>query len=121
VITLLRKEGVRQEDIFLDPLVRPIAVDQKARELFLESLEKIKKNFPRVKTVAGISNISFGLPRRKLLNRTFLILALKAGLDAAIVDPLDKEIMAAVSAAEALLGKDSSLKGYLKSIRNGKW
>jgi len=121
LVTLLRKEGVGLEDIFLDPLVRPVAVDHKAGELFLESLEKIKKNFPRVKTVAGISNISFGLPRRKLLNRTFLILALKAGLDAAIVDPLDKEIMAAVSAAEALLGKDPSLKGYLKSIRNGKW
>jgi 5-methyltetrahydrofolate--homocysteine methyltransferase len=120
LVSLLRKEKVSLEDIFLDPLVRPVAVDQKAGELFLESLKKIKKNFPRVKTVAGISNISFGLPRRKLLNRTFLVLSLKAGLDAAILDPLDKEIMAASSAAEALLGKDPSLKNYLKFIRSGK-
>ena len=120
MVSLLEKEGLRQEDIFLDPLVRPVGADQKAGELFLESLEKIKKNFPQVRTVAGISNISFGLPRRKLLNRTFLVLALRSGLDAAILDPLDKEIIAALSAAEAFLGKDPSLKNYLKFIRSGK-
>lgn len=118
MVSVLDKEGVKPEDIFIDPLVRPVGVDQKAGELFLESLEKIKKSFPQVKTIAGISNVSFGLPRRKLLNRNFLVLALKAGLDAAILDPFDREIMAALSAAEALIGKDPSLKNYLRFIRS---
>ena len=121
IVTLLDKEGVNHEDIFLDSLVRPIGIDQKAGELFLESLEKIKKNLPSVNTIGGVSNVSFGLPRRKLLNRAFLVLSLQRGLDAAILDPLDKEILAALRSAEALLGKDPALKNYLTFIRSGNW
>jgi 5-methyltetrahydrofolate--homocysteine methyltransferase len=117
MVDLLDKEGVKGEDIFIDPLVRPIGVDQKAGKLFLETLEKIKKNLPSVNTIAGVSNVSFGLPRRKSLNRAFLVLAIQRGLDAAILDPLDKEILAAVRSSEALLGKDLSLKKYLNFIR----
>jgi cobalamin-dependent methionine synthase I len=118
MVNLLDKEAVNHKNIFIDPLVRPIGVDQKAGKLFLEALEKIKKNLPSVKTIAGVSNVSFGLPRRKLLNRAFLVLALQRGLDAAIIDPLDREILAAVRSAEALLGKDPSLKDYLTFIRS---
>ncbi len=120
IVNLLDKEGVNHKDIFIDPLVRPIGVDQKAGELFLETLEKIKKNLPSVNTIAGVSNVSFGLPRRKSLNRAFLVLALQRGLDAAILDPLDREILAAIHSAEALLGKDPSLKDYLAFIRSSK-
>jgi 5-methyltetrahydrofolate--homocysteine methyltransferase len=120
MVNLLDKEGVDHKDIFIDPLVRPIGVDQKAGELFLEALEKVKKNLPSVNTIAGVSNVSFGLPRRKSLNRAFLVLALRRGLDAAILDPLDREILAAMRSAEALLGKDPSLKDYLTFIRSSK-
>lgn len=120
MVNLLDKEGVEHKDIFIDPLVRPIGVDQRAGELFLEALEKIKKNLPSVNTIAGVSNVSFGLPRRKSLNRAFLVLALQKGLDAAILDPLDKEILTALYSAEALLGKDPSLKDYLAFIRSNK-
>lgn len=117
MVDLLDREGIPPQDIFLDPLVRPVGVDHNAGKLFLGALETIKKNLPDVKTIAGISNVSFGLPRRKLLNRDFLLLALQSGLDAAILDPLDKEILAAVASAQALLGKDPSLKHYLSFIR----
>lgn len=120
MVELLNKEGVKPEDIFIDPLVRPVSIDQGAVNLFLESLEKIKKNLPGVKTIAGLSNVSFGLPQRRLLNRTFLTLAISKGLDAAIVDPLDREIFPAVHSAQALLGKDPSLKKYLAFIRGKK-
>jgi len=99
------------------PLVRPLSTDDQAGLLFLESLQKIKKSLPEVKTIAGLSNISFGLPKRKLMNRAFLVLALKYGLDAAILDPLDKKLLASLSAAQALLGKDPSLKNYLSHFR----
>jgi 5-methyltetrahydrofolate--homocysteine methyltransferase len=120
MVDLLEKEGLRAEDIFIDPLVRPIGVDQNAAGLFLESLEKIKRKLPDVKTIAGISNVSFGLPKRSLLNRTFLTLALSKGLDAAILDPLDKKIFPTIRSTQALLGKDPSLKNYLAYIRENK-
>lgn len=117
MISLLYKEGISVEDIFIDPLVRPVGADLKGGKLFLETLEKIKKNLPEVKTIAGISNVSFGLPRRRLLNRIFLTLAIQKGLDAAILDPLDKEIIASFYSAQALLGKESAMKNYLGYIR----
>jgi cobalamin-dependent methionine synthase I len=117
MIDLLVKEGINIKDVFIDPLVRPLSVNNEAGILFLESLQKIKKSLPEVKTIAGLSNISFGLPKRKLMNRAFLVLALKYGLDAAILDPLDKKLLASLSAAQALLGKDPSLKNYLSHFR----
>jgi len=117
LVERLEKAGVKQDDIFVDPLVQPIGVDHNAVNLFLDSLEKIKKNLPGVKTIAGISNVSFGLPQRKLVNRTLIILSLQKGLDAAIVDPLDKEIHSAIFSAQALLGRDLSLKNYLSFVR----
>jgi cobalamin-dependent methionine synthase I len=118
MVDVLAKVGTKPEDIFIDPLVRPIGVDQDAGRLFLDSLEKIKAHLPEVKTVAGISNVSFGLPERHLLNRTFLALALERGLDAAILDPLEKGNTTAIAAAEALLGRDPSLKSYLSFVRS---
>jgi 5-methyltetrahydrofolate--homocysteine methyltransferase len=117
MVELLVKQGLKAEDIFVDPLVRSRGADWRAGALFLESLERIKKHLPGIKTIAGVSNVSFGLPRRKLLNRTMLVLALEAGLDAAICDPLDKELQASLAASEALLGQDPSLKNYLQFMR----
>lgn len=120
MVELLNKEGIEPGDIFIDPLVRPVSVDQGAVNLFLESLEKIKKNLPKVKTIAGISNVSFGLPQRRLLNRTFLTLAISKGLDTAILDPLDKKIFSAIHSARAILGRDPSLRNYLAFVRGKK-
>lgn len=118
MVEFLKKEGVSPEDIFIDPLVHSIGVDQDAANLFLDSLRIIKKNLPGIKTIAGISNISFGLPRRRLLNRTFLVLALHNGLDAAIIDPLDRQLISCIHSTQALLGKDPFLKRYLSFIRS---
>jgi len=117
MVNLLQKKGINSGDIFIDPLVRPVGVEWDSSPIFLESLEKIKLNLPEVKTIAGISNVSFGLPQRKLLNRTLLLLALERGLDAAICDPLDSELQASLVACQALLGKDRGLKNFLKFIR----
>lgn len=120
VVELLDKAGVQLQDIYVDPLVHPIGVDQKAVRLFLDSLEMIKRRLPGVNTIAGISNVSFGLPQRSLVNRILLVMALEKGLDAAILDPLDKKIQAALVSTQALLGRDESLKNYLAFIRAGR-
>jgi 5-methyltetrahydrofolate--homocysteine methyltransferase len=114
---ILTGAGLAPEDILLDPLVRPIGVDPSSGALFLDSVEAIKRALPQVKTIAGLSNVSFGMPQRRLINRSFLALAMARGLDAAICDPLDAEIQATVHAASALLGQDPSLKSYLRFSR----
>ena len=114
---ILQSAGLQLGDIFIDPLVRPIGVDHTSGIVFLESLARIKSALPGVKTIAGVSNVSFGLPQRRLINRTFLVLAMAKGLDAAICDPLDLDVQASLAASEALLGQDPSLRKYLSYIR----
>jgi 5-methyltetrahydrofolate--homocysteine methyltransferase len=70
--------------------------------------------------MCGLSNVSFSLPKRHLVNRTFLALAMRAGLSGAIVDPLDKKLMGTLRSTNMLLGRDPFCRTYLKSYREGK-
>jgi len=114
VAGVLIDRGLDPRDIFIDPLLRPLATDRDSAVQFLASLRSIRKCMPGVRTVAGLSNLSYGLPRRRLLNRTMLVLAVEAGLGAAICDPLDSDLRAAMAASEALLIPDQSLGGFLR-------
>ena len=107
------------EDLYIDPLVRPVATEPEQVEEFLESLRMIK-TLKGVKTICGLSNVSFGLPDRKLLNATFAVMALAAGLDAAILDPTDKAVLAGIKAAEALLNHDEYCLNYITAHRENK-
>ena len=115
-----QKHGLPLEDIYFDPLVLTVATDQRSTVLFLETLREIKSSLGEAKTISGLSNISFGLPKRKLLNHAFLVLAVGCGMDAAILDPTDKAIMALVQATETLMGKDLYCTRYLKAFREGR-
>lgn len=113
----LADAGIGPGDMFIDPLVRPAGVEPGAGKLFLESVERIGRRLPGVKTIAGLSNVSFGLPERRLLNRTFLSLAMARGLGAAICDPLDAELQAVLAAARALLEGEPGLSDFLRFSR----
>jgi cobalamin-dependent methionine synthase I len=113
----LVQAGLACEDIFIDPGVYPLAVDPQGATLFLGALEKIKHHLRGVQTIAGLSNVSFGLPQRRLLNRTLLVMAMERGLDAVICDPCDGELRAALVSARAIRGQDLFLQNYLKSVR----
>ncbi len=78
------------------------------------------RDIPGVHTTGGLTNVSFGLPARKLINRTFLVTAMAHGLDSAINDPTDRGLMANLVAAEALLNRDKFCMGYIKAFREGK-
>ncbi len=112
--------GVKRERIYLDPLVQAVSVDNKAVLTFLEAIERINRELPGVRTVCGLSNVSFSLPKRPLVNRTFLALAIKAGLQGALIDPLDKRLMATLRATMVLIGQDPFCRTYLKAFRAGK-
>lgn len=112
--------GVPREKLLVDPLVVPIGTDQRQGQIFLETLKTIKERFPGVRTICGLSNISFGMPNRKLLNRAFLALCVGYGLDAAIIDPLDRELMSILFASEALMGRDEFCMNYITAYRQGR-
>ena len=115
----LVQKNVAMENIFVDPLVQPLSVDGQFGTAFLDSVEQIMRNFPGIHTACGLSNISYGLPVRKVLNQTFMVMAIAKGLDGAIVNPLDTQMMASIAAAEALAGKDDFCVNYLKAYRGG--
>ncbi|UCH06873.1 MAG: dihydropteroate synthase [Deltaproteobacteria bacterium] len=110
--------GVPMEHVFFDPLVMPIGTDITHGLVTLETVTEIKKEFPDANTVLGISNISYGLPARNRLNAAFLHMAIYAGLDAAIVDPLNDDIMGEVRTAEVLVGKDRHCRRYTRAFRD---
>jgi len=104
-------------NVFFDLLVMPISADVKHGLTALAALTEIKRKFPGCKTVLGISNISFGLPGRARLNAGFLHMAAFVGVDAVIVDILNKEMGVAVKTAELLAGKDEHCLSYLRAFR----
>ncbi|RKY32360.1 MAG: methyltetrahydrofolate cobalamin methyltransferase, partial [Candidatus Omnitrophota bacterium] len=96
------------------------SVNSKNGIIFIQTLKKIKEIFPDVKTTCGLSNISFGLPKRRVLNRYFLAILISAGLDSAILDPVDPGIREALYASEVLTGKDEFCINYIKAYRENK-
>jgi 5-methyltetrahydrofolate--homocysteine methyltransferase len=120
MVGAVSRHGIPLSDLYVDPLVLTVSSDQKSGLIALEVVRGIKAGWPELKTTAGLSNISFGLPNRRLLNRTFLAMLLGAGLDSALVDPLDAQLMAAITSATALLGQDPYCRNYLKAHRAGK-
>jgi len=117
LINALCNGGLEQQRIYLDPLIQPVGVQNDSGWIALSVIRRVKQEFPQIKTTCGLSNISFGLPERGKLNRTYLAMAMAAGLDSAILDPLDRELMDVIRTAEVLLGRDSFCKNYIKSFR----
>ena len=112
--------GIKRDDIFIDPLARAVALENEQGAAFLDAVAGIKAGLPGVHVICGLSNISFQMPSRRLLNRTLLAMAMARGLDAAIMDPLDGGLMAAVCAGAALLGQDEMCIGYIQAHRAGR-
>lgn len=120
LVNKLVQNKVPIENIYVDPLVQPISTNDSYGKEFLNAVESIMNRLPGVHTMCGLSNISYGLPHRGLLNQTFMIMAIDKGLDGAIVNPLDKRMMASITAAETLAGKDTFCMNYLDAYRNAK-
>ncbi|MFC1872719.1 dihydropteroate synthase [Chloroflexota bacterium] len=120
IMEYLVKGGLDEEQVFFDPLVLPLSVDATQGIVTLKTIEMIKAEFPKAKTVVGLSNISYGLPQRRLINRSFMLAAAYAGLDAAIVDPMDPKTMSHTKIADLITGKDPSCRTYLMAHRRGK-
>lgn len=117
LIEACESAGVPRERLYVDPCVQPVSTDIGQGPEVIAAVRRITDEFEGVHTTCGLSNVSFGLPRRGLLNRTFLVCLIAAGLDAAICDPTAPGLMDAVRAAEALVGRDEYCMDYIRAMR----
>jgi cobalamin-dependent methionine synthase I len=120
LVDRLTSEGFSLDDLYVDPCVLPISTDSEQGKALAEATRLIAARYPGVHTSAGISNVSFGLPARKLLNDVLVVLLMAHGLDAAIVNPCDAQLMMNIRAAEALLARDEYCARYIQAFREGK-
>lgn len=120
ILELAAKYDIPCDRVYIDALVRPVSTEAAQGRRFLEALGLIRASAPGAHLICGLSNVSFGLPNRQLLNRTFVAMTMAMGLDAAIVDPLDGKLMATISAACALLEMDEYCVNYLAAHRQGR-
>ena len=119
IIEATRAAGVPDDHVYLDPLAMTIATNTDSAVTALEVIRAVRQTYPQAHLTMGLSNISFGLPARSYINRAFLTLALQAGLDSAIIDPLDRELIAALTAATLVLGRDRHCLNYTRAYRAG--
>lgn len=120
ILEQTRRAGVRDEDVYVDPLAMALATQTEGCSMALETIRALRRELPRVRFSLGLSNVSFGLPARSLINQAFLAQALAAGLDAAILDPLDPGLMNMLLATELVLGHDRYCRNYTRAFRAGK-
>lgn len=119
VLAATRAANVADNKIYVDPLAMTIATANQSAVMACETIRAVHEKYPDVHFTMGLSNISFGLPARKQINRAFLTLAMQAGLDSAILDPLDKELMATILTTDMLLGRDRHCMTYVRASRKG--
>lgn len=112
IINKASQYGIAKEDIIIDCLTLTASAQQKEIQETLKALTLVKQEL-NVHTVLGVSNVSFGLPNRPLLNRTFLTLAMQSGLDLPIINPLDQELMGTIDAYNVLYHYDKDASHYI--------
>ncbi len=120
LINLSLKGGLEEKQLFVDPLVTAISTGTENAKLTFETIRTIKQEFPGVKVTAGASNISFGMPLRPVINRYFMAMAVQAGLDSAIINPNDRDLVAAIMTGELLMGRDKYCMNFNRAYRAGK-
>lgn len=118
IVRRAEEYGIAREDIYIDCLTLTAAAQQEDVKETLKALSLVKEKL-NVKTLLGVSNVSFGFPNRELLNKTFLAASLLAGLDLAIINPMDKAMMDTIMASKVLWNEDKGGEAYLKSYENG--
>ncbi|MGD8563677.1 MAG: dihydropteroate synthase [Desulfarculaceae bacterium] len=113
--------GVPNQNVFIDPLVYSVSTDPQTALSTIKAIAKIMAQFEGVHTTCGLSNVSYGMPQRKLINRTFLACAVANGLDSAIIDPTDDQLFAALTATKLVMGQDDFGMNYINAFRAGRF
>lgn len=112
-----KQYGIAPSRLHIDPLVISLGTNPESFTIFEAVTRQVKAQYPNIHVTSGLSNISFGLPSRKTINQAFLIMAMAAGMDSAIMDPTDRNMLGAMYATEALLDIDEYCIEYLNAYR----
>jgi cobalamin-dependent methionine synthase I len=120
LVDSLLDAGVPADRIYLDPLVRSLATSPGTVLDTLALMQELGARYQGLHFVSGLSNVSYGLPERRHLNRAYVVMSIVNGLDAVIMDPLDNVMHTLIYAAEALANKDRYCMGYIKAHHDGK-
>ena len=113
-----KQYGIAPSRLHIDPLVVTLGTDQTALTVFADCCRRIKSEYPDIHITSGLSNISFGLPTRKNINQAFMVLAMNAGMDSAIVDPTNKNMIGMIYATNALLERDEYCLDYIDKFKD---
>ncbi len=120
IMAKAKEYGIAPERMHIDPLVEMLCTSENGIETNVEVITTVRKMYPNIHITAAVSNISFNLPARKLVNNGFAVLAMNAGLDSAILDPTNRDLLGLIYATEALLGKDDYCMDYIEAYRDGR-
>ena len=116
-----KEYNIAPSRLHIDPLVEMLCTSEDGISMVEEVIHTVKEKFPSIHVTGAVSNISFNLPVRKLLNQAFLVLAMKAGMDSAVLDPTNRDMMGMMYATEAMLGLDEYCMEYIGAYRDGKF
>ena len=117
IMAKAKEYGIAESRIHIDPLIEMLCTSEDGISMVVEVMSYIKKNYPKAHISGAISNISFNLPYRKILNIAFAVLAINAGMDSAVMDPLSRDLRGAIYAAEAMIGEDYMCMEYISAFR----
>jgi 5-methyltetrahydrofolate corrinoid/iron sulfur protein methyltransferase len=112
--------GLTQDQLLVDPLVTTISTGTENAKITLATIKETKAAYPEIHITSGLSNISFGMPLRSVINHTFLAMCIAAGMDSAIADPGNRDFMTTMLAAEMLMGQDRYCLNFNKAFRAGR-
>ena len=119
IMAKAKEYGISPSRIHIDPLVEMLCTSEDGIALVEEVITTVREKYPTIHITSAVSNISFNLPVRKMVNLGFTVLAMKAGLDSAILDPTNRDMMGVIYATEALLGMDDYCMEYIQAYRDG--
>lgn len=119
IMAKAKEYNISPSRLHIDPLVEMLCTSEDGIAMNVEVISTIRRQYPNIHITAAVSNISFNLPVRKMVNLGFAVLAMNAGLDSAILDPTNRDMMGVIYATEALLGLDDYCMEYISAYRAG--
>ena len=119
IVAVCKDYGISEDSIIIDPIALAIATVQDSAQITLEAVRLVKSELGMA-TSLGVSNVSFGMPSRPLINNTFLVQAMAMGLDVAILNPMDRQVHNFIASASLFVGRDPYCKNFLKNYRSKK-
>lgn len=119
IIQETRKAEIPDEHVFIDPLALAVSTRQDGAMIALDTIRALKEEFLKIRFCIGLSNVSFGLPARTLINQAFIAQAVVSGLDAAIINPMEQGLVNMIYATELVTGRDRFCRRYTQAFRSG--